>query len=473
MEVRQRIWGEGGLLARWLEGTEGERGLRDSIDAKGTPIIDAVAEHFGRCLAGRAMYVDKAPAKRCLFTDLPVTQQATFTPADKLYQVKKSAFSGRDGRLEDVDSAQGEAQVSPVSYAEHRLRSRVHEQVGGKPDGIPTLMSSPSTTGLFAALALNNERDLSSLSVYDLAREQRAKGRVYQGFDAYLHRYRVARFERMPDRTEEQVELLHLLLRAALRIGRPVHLFRGLPTPERPFFYFDGMPRRLANLIGGSRLRLEQIPAALERLDTARLILSTNGLGFEVFDRYTRQATRLSAICLTWARLHDAAEDGKADRSRRFRREFEQLLEEQSMTDTDARVVALGRAAARVQRYPGGMASANLELLTFNLSLEAAIAAWQLNQRDADSLAMAIAGELETNLVRRQQQSARVTREGVGLTQECLSFARRFVDDLWFGVLDGRPPAQASRRVLAAIYRMSFLTAPRAKSDAEPETDAD
>lgn len=469
-EVFQRVWGEEGLLRCWLEGPEGERGLRDSIDSKGAPIVDAVLQHFADALAGKAVHLDRIGNKRCLFTDQPLTPRATFTPADKLYEIKKSAFSGRDGRLEDIDSAQGEAQVSPVSYAEHRLRWHVHAAAGGKPDGIPTLLSSPSTTGLFAALALANEADFGNLSVYDLAREQVSKGRVYQGFDAYRHRYRVARFERVPERTVDQVDQLHLLLRAALRFGRPVHLFRGLPSPEHAFFLFDAMPRRLSDLIGGSRLRLEQIPSALERLETANLILSTNGLGFEVFDRYARPATRLGAVCLAWAQLHDDAKDRQSDRSGRFRREFEQLMEEPLMSDTEAPLVELGRAAARIQRYPGGMASGNLELLTFNLALETAIAAYKLNQRDTDSLAMAIAGELETNLVRRQQQSARNTRDNVGLTDECIAFARRFVDHVWFGVLDGRPPAQANRRVLASIYRMSFLTAPRAKSDAEPKT---
>jgi len=468
-ELVERLWGEGGLLQRWLEGPENGRGLRDTIDSKGAPIVDAVGGHFAEALAGRPVQVDGAGAKRCLFTDQPVTQHATFTPADKLYEIKKSAFSGRDGRLEDTDSAQGEAQVSPVSYAEHRFRSHAHSAAGSKPDGIPTLLSSPPTTGLFAALALNNEADFRTLSVYDLAREQVSKGRVYKGFDVYHHRYRVARFERMPERTEDQVDQLRLLLRAALRFGRPVHLFRGLPRPERSFFAYDAMPLRLADLIGGSRLRLEQIPAALERLETASLILGTNGLGFEVFDRYARPATRLGAVCLAWAQLHDDAEDGKSDRSGRFRQEFEQLMEGRLMSETEAPLVELGRAAARIQRYPGRMASASLELLTFNLSLETAIAAWKLKQRDADSLAMAVAGELETNLVRRQQQSARAGRDNVGLTDECLAFARRFVDDLWFGVLDGRPPAQANRRVLAAIYRMAFLTAPRPKSEAETE----
>jgi hypothetical protein len=472
-EIDRRVWGPKGLLQHWLEGAEGRRGLRDSIAGSGGDIVDEVSRHFIDRLAGTPTGDTKAGKNRCIFTNTPVSKKATFASADKLYEVKKSAFSGRDGRLESIESALGETHIAPVSYAEHRLRTFVHASMAGKPNGIPTLLSSPSTTGLFAALALNNERTLGTLSVYDLAREQPAKGLVYQGIDVYRHRYRVARFERIPDRTEDQVDQLRLLLRAALRVGRPIHLFRGLPTPEKAFFFFDAMPRRLADLIGGSRLRIEQIPYALQRLETAQLILTTNGLGFEVFDRYTRATTRLGATCLSWAQLHEASKDGQPDRGARFRREFEQLIKENDMSETEAPLVALGRAAARIQQRPRWDASANEELLTFNLSLETAINVWKLGQRDAETLIMAIAGELETNLTRKHKIAAAANREGEKLQEAFLAFARRFVDDVWFGVLSGRPPAQANRRVLASIYRMSFLTAPRPKADADQATTTD
>ncbi len=468
-EVAERIWGQGGVLQCWLEGQQGGRGLRHSIKGKGAAIVEAVGEHFSSLLQGQVPKLVGTGAKHCLFTDVPVTQQATFTSADKLYGIKKSAFSGRDGRLEDINSSQGEAHISPVSYAEHRFRSQAHAAAGGKPDGIPTLLSSPSTTGLFAALSLNNDNSLGNLSVYDLAREQITKGFVYKKLDIYRHRYRIARFEQIPDQTKKQIDLLRLLLRATLRVGRPMHLFRGLPTAERAFFTYDAMPRRLADLIGGNRLRLEQIPVALERLQAADAILGANGLGFEIFDRYTRPETRLGAVCLTWAELHNEAKEGKADRSAMFRREYEQLVQENKMSKTEAPLVELGRAAARIQKRPLRGASANEELLVFNISLESAIGAWKLGQRDAESLAMAIAGELDTNLARKQKAAARANRDEVSLNDECLAFARRFVEDVWLGVLNGRPPAQASRRVLASIYRIAFVTAPRPKANADQD----
>jgi hypothetical protein len=470
------IWGDDGILARWLEGPENGRGLRDTVQGKGSDIMAAVVQHLRERLDLKAMSGTDSTVKHCLFTDSPVPKDATFKESDDLYEIKKSAFSGREGRLESLESDLGETHISPVSYAEHRLRTHEHQAVVGKADGIPTLLSSPSVTGLFGGLALNNDKDFRALSVYDLAREQVAKGQVYRGLDVYCHRYRVARFERMPERfasskTKEkkpgQVALLHLLLRASLRIGRPLHLFRGLPVAEKSFFYFDAMPRRIADVIGGNRLRLEQIPTALERLETALLILETNGLGLDVFDRYARPETRLGAVCLTWAQLHDAARDGKPDRSKRFRQEFEQLLTEDNMSDTEGPLVALGRAAARIQKRPrySPDTSANEEMMSFKISLETAIQAWWGKQHDRESLVMAISGELETNLVRKKKYAKRCYREGQSLREGCIDFARQFIDDVWFKVLNGRPPSQANRRILTSIYRMSFLTAPRAKGD--------
>jgi hypothetical protein len=473
LEIDERIWGVEGILSRWLEGDGNGRGLRDTVQGKGNDIMAAVVRHLHERLDSKAMTAIGSADKRCLFTDSPVPKDATFKESDGLYEIKKSAFSGRDGRLENLESDLGETHVSSVSYAEHRLRAHIHQTVVGRADGIPTLLSSPSATGLFGGLALNNDQDFQTLSVYDLAREQVAKGQVYRGLDVYRHRYRVARFERMPERLEDQVVLLRLLLRASLRFGRPLHLFRGLPVAEKAFFYFDAMPRRLVDVIGGSRLRLEQIPFALERLETALLILEANGLGLDVFDRYARPVTRLGAVCLTWAHLHDEARDGRPDRSKRFRQEFEQLLTEETMSDTEGPLVALGRAAARIQRRPFHGASANEEMLSFNIGLEAAIQAWRLGQHDQESLAMAIAGELDTNLARKDKGAARVHRDGQSFQDGCVDFARQFVGDVWLGVLNGRPPSQANRRILASIYRMSFLTAPRAKGDDADQTNDD
>ncbi len=460
-DLTGRVWGEQGLLCRWLEGPQGGRGLRDTIDAKDGRLLEQVILHFNQRLDGQVMVALANDGRHCLFTGQPVARTDGFKEADQLYGIKKCAFSGRDGRVEALDAVLGETHISPVSYTEYRLRTQVYAEAGGKPS-IPTLVSSPSTTGLFAALGLAREKDFQTLSSYDLAREEIAKGRVYRGADVYRHRYRIARFERQPDKTRDLLDWLRLLMQASRRLGRPLHLFRGLPVQEKAFFACDALPQRLADLIGGSRLRLEQLPAALERLGTALLILDANGLGYEVLNRYACPKTRLGAICLAWAHFQDAASSGaqagKYHPGSRFRHEFEQWVQENTMNKTEAPLVALGRATSRVQSWPGYDASRSDELLTFNLSLDTAIAAWRLGQTDPESLAMAIASELEVNLERK----GKIRRQaGENTTETLIGFARQFVTDIWFGVLNGHPPAQANRRILGSIYRLSFLTAAR------------
>ena len=141
-------------------------------------------------------------------------------------------------------------------------------------NGVANLLSSPSTIGLFGGLLLNQDKAQQSLGIYDLSRQQIKKGKVYRGWEIYRSRHRMLRYERMPERLEDQINLLEMLLRASLRIGRPLHLFRGLPTTQRDFFYSDTLPVILQNLLGGSSLRLEEIPEAIDKLTFAQDLLN-------------------------------------------------------------------------------------------------------------------------------------------------------------------------------------------------------
>ena len=477
-DIAAAVWGDQGLLRQWLEGQGEVPGLCQVVADGGGQVLNAVREHFRLRLAGERVPEPSQPGSgRCLFTDATVGKQWLLKQADGLYEVKVSAFSGRDGRVEHIGDDRAQTFVGPVSRAEHRWRQIVHDQAGGKPAGVATFISSPTTTGLFGALTLNNERDLNTASVYDLSRRKLEKGKpIYRGLEVYRHRYRLARYEAMPGKTVDQVNLLRMLITTALRSGRPLHLFRGLPTPQKAFFCFDAMPGRLARLIGGASLRLEQLLPALDRLERAQFLLEANGLGYEVFNQYANPNTRLEAIGLAWAHLHDAQ---RSDRGKgagfelaRFQHEFLDLIEEHSMSEQQANLVGLGRTAAGIQRRPAAMAAANEEMLVFKLCLDTAIDLWRTGLRDHESLVMGIAGELETNLVRKNKMAARTHRNGKSLRDGCLDVARQFVDNIWQILLSGRPPSQRTRRVLGSVYRMAFLTAPRSPDNTDSDTTA-
>ena len=223
------------------------------------------------------------------------------------------------------------------------------------------------------------------------------------------------------------------------------------------------MPRVIADLIGGNSLRLEQIPGALRQLQLAQILLETHGLGYDALRLYATPATRFSAICLAWCHLRDR--DGNNQILSQLQTDYFTSLENPIMFENSGPLVRLGHAAAQIQRRPLGKSSANEEMLVFKLCMEAANAARAAGQGDEQSLIYAVAGELETNLVRKEQAAARRHREDKSLLEGCLEVAELFVRTIWNDVLKHRPPSQRNRRILGSIYRMAFLHAVRSQSE--------
>ena len=471
--LEEEIWGEEGLLKIWLEGTEEQAGLRDFIENKGSYIITEVEQHFQQLMNHKYRAGTKSAkgTGHCIFTDAPTT--TLIADKMKLHGVKVSAFAGREGRAETViASPKGSVHISNISIAEYKLRQNAFEIQGGKKTGVPSLISSPITTGLFSALILNNEATLQALSIYDLARKKPTKGKVtYRGLEAYNRRYRMARFETMPIKLVEQINTLRLLLSACLRIGRPIHIFRGLPTYQKAFFYYDAMPPVLKQLLGFNQFRLEQIPEAIKQLKIADELINQNGLGHDIFKYYANPITRLRAICLAYCHLRDRDAGTQALRNQLFS-DYLNLMKENNMNSEDGALVRLGKAATRLQRTPRKLASTNEETLVFSISLDVATKLRAVNQNDKTSLIYGIANELEINLVRKDKMCASKYRDGFSLQDECISFATFFVESVWFAVLKQRPPSQTTKRLLSSIYRMAFLQAGKEKkslsSDDEP-----
>lgn len=472
-DTQDAIWGAEGLLQEWLEGNDDHAGLASCIHGKGDEVSTAVERHFRQLLEGRRVSpAEETGLGRCLFTNEPMPLKETIDSTTGLYEVKKSAFSGRDGRPENILNATGHTNVSAVSLAEHKLRKQVHGEQGGRADGIPALISTPATSGLFGGLAMADDKSVPAMSLYDLAREDK-KGRVLIGPEPLRNRYRMARLESIPGRTADQADQLRLFLKAALRLGRPIHVFRGLPTSQPAFFYFDAMPRLLESLIGGKALRLEQIPAAIAELTLAHTLLDTPGLGYEVLRLYADPHTRLAGIALAWCVLNDRnSKDGHTLKTLRSR--FDDATKEPTvMNSPDAPLIRLAQSAAEIQRYVGASASTSRQLMVFKLGFDALETARASGISDRDSLFNAVAGEIQQNLERRDEQAKR----GGPLVDGCLKAAEILVDEVWLGICKGRAPTQRQRRIFGSIYRMSLLQtyrqryADREHEQPEAETD--
>jgi hypothetical protein len=355
--------------------------------------------------------------------------------------------------LENMDSDQSDTHLSPVALAEHKLRQGHFP--GGVKSGVPTLLSSPATQGLFGGLTLAGDRVLDLLSVYDLSRQDTQKGRVYQGWEVHRQRQRFLRYERLLERLEDQVNHFDLLLRAALRLGRPVHIFRGLPITVRDFFFCDALPPVLEQLFGGSGLRIEQIEPALEKLAFVKLLLQTPGLGYEYLRLYAQQKTRFQALCLIYCRLRDRDKDPERFFHNQLRQELHAFLKGGNVPEKDQPLVRFGRVAASIQKYPMS-SSTSKEMLVFKLCLDAVLEARRAGQNDSLSMTFAITNALEINLVRKKEAAKRGQNEPP-LQARCKAVAEQFVNEIWFGACEGKPPSQARKRILGGIYRVAFL----------------
>ncbi len=462
-ETKDFVWNPGdGLLKEWLEGSEDRPGFSRFITGDGSQVIQGVKDRFNQMISGQRIIARDENAKgRCLFTDEPVEFSQTIKQATGLYGVKVSAFSGRDGRPESVLLDTAHTNVGASSLAEHKLRKQSYLLQGGREGGIPTLISSPVTSGLFGGLAFDNEKSMASMSIYDLSRIDIKKGRVMKGFETYRARYRIARLENIPEKLADQVHILRMVILACRRTGRPIHLFRGLPVLRKEFFYYDAMPRVLVNLIGGNALYLEQLPEAVHQLDMARELLNVNGLGYDVLRLYADPNNRFGAACMAWCHIRDN-EERSPDLEKTLETEFIKYLKgEKSMGEKEGALVKLGTAAAGIQQNPGALASNSDEILVFKICLEAVSTAQKDGQKDTTSLVYAVAGELESNLVRREKMAKRSNRKGKPLMQGCEEVAGIFVNEVWKEVFKNRFPTQKTRRVMESIYRVAFLKAHR------------
>ncbi len=293
----------------------------------------------------------------------------------------------------------------------------------------PRSYPRPRRAGCSAAWRSKKMSLCLSMSVYDLNRLDVKKGRIILETDIHRCRFRVARLERIPEKLADQVNKLRMLLKACRRIGRPLHIFRGLPMPEKSYFFYDAMPRALVDLLGMNALRLEQIPSALKRLELAQLLLEAQGLGYDAFRRYVNPETRFGAICLAWCRLRDG---GKVSRDVLFgiEMEYRRHKEENNMSEQDGALVKFGVAAASIQERPSPVASASEELMVLRVAMDAVTAARRIGQVDEASLVCAVAGELETNLTRRKKTWL---TQPEALRKRCLDVAELFVKEVWHG----------------------------------------
>ena len=493
-ELLDRVVGREGLAGIWLEGDDSRRGLAAQVADVSSDIVNALRQRFSAYLNGNAAqpFDLDGSAKRCILCNEPVSTSRRVNTASRAHGIKSSAFSGRDARNDHLASPSGDTHLCPVCLAESQLRRQAQEEFKGSGD-LPPLISSPATTGLFGGLAYQHEGAETSMGLNDLNRLDVRKGAVYDGLDCQTRRIRVARLETLPNKDEELVAQLRMMLTAARRLGRPIHIFCGSPRRHPGIFFFDALPAWLRRLLGGDSLRIEQLGEALSRLGLFEHLATKPGLGVEWARQLADPDSRvkLGVLCVSWGLAVDRRGSGNADHAwslieSRTRIQALSLIrntggEPVNLKDNQDPLIRLAWLATRIQKRVGIGASSNKQLLCWKTALDFYAGAESSTTSDRTALILGLAGTLEAELTRKNDAAARKhredefkrgpgrNREGESLDEACITFAEHFSDKVWPEIFNSREPASREQRRAAAIYRFALLEAYRERGIAESE----
>ena len=476
--LREALLGDDGLINLWLRGRGNRQGLLDKIGNPGLHMAAAAQGWFRAAAHGCLMRAEEEDAEgRCHFTNAPVPRSRPIELSTGLYGVKVSAFSGREGRWESFNSPKRETLVSPLALAEHRLRSIRVRRPGGQPD-VPILISSPTSAGLFASLVYVHDDLPPEFSLFDALRTENRKPDklVFRDVDNLSRRYRIGRYESLPNRMASRdrdigiITFVKMVFETAQRIGRPIHVFRGLPKPEPGYVSFDFLPEHLVAALGGTSFRIEQLPSRIHLLRVVEEIASIAGMGLELAARIADPETRFAAACDAIMRI-DRMDEGKANTRSFLRHSLLNLLEDKETmsTESDNVIVRFAESMSHVQRAPIRSDGDTVPEMGLREALDAVEAAGQLGQVSRDSLIHAVMGSLDKELARKNLFSSKTTRKETTLESSLLAAAEIFVDDVWPKAFGNTSPPSRQRRIALAIYRMSFERAARAARGANDE----
>ena len=483
-EMLDAILGRDGLVGLWLEGDDSRTGISSQVEDISSDIANALRQRFAAYLSGfPAMPFDARDSKCCILCNEPVDSARRVNTASRAHGIRTSAFSGRDRRNDHLASPSGDTHLCPVCLAELQLRQNAQDEFRGR-GALPPLISSPVTTGLFGGLAFERDRTEVSMGLHDFNRLDVRKGAVYKGLDCQTRRIRVARLETLPNTDKELVSQLRMMIRAARRLGRPIHIFRGVPRRHPAIFYFDALPAWLERLLGGDSLRIEQLDGAISKMELFETLAKANGLGIEWAKQLAdlNPTTVLGALCVAWALAVDRRGTGGNDHAWSVieNKTREQALahirniggETMNLKDNRDPLIRLAWFATRIQKRIGIGASANKQLLCWKTALDFYPGAQRSTTQDRTALILGLAGTLEEELTRKNNAAAKKHRDDDSLDKACIEFATHFADEVWSKVFRSKEPTSQEQRRAAAIYRFALLEAYREQGIPEAENGA-
>ena len=333
-------------------------------------------------------------------------------------------------------------------------------------------------SGVFSLIVHDLGVQPKDLSFWDMLRAKVDPNKIpVNGMEAYLTATPLGRFEELP-RTfagdPGRIGFYRVAMEAARRFGRAVHIFSGLPVSRREFFYCDQMDAELVTLLGKTGFRIEELPAAIEKLRMLEAIANprkADGLGMvDVGKNFCLPNKRFSAGCRAWAAARDAVDAASSAVTAggfvHTMVEIDRYLANEVKTMSNSTIVPVAHLASAVQKKPSLDSSANEKTFLITTAIKIAEDNYRTKNRD-DLLAM-ICGSIYTEANRKDKGSgkffaAKCNRaEDQKILDAIRAFGEGFLDLIWFGDWKGRPVNASQRKAVIDGYLWAFTTTPSA-----------
>jgi len=457
-------------LDNWAKEMLAEDGLFNGYKDKANDVSRAVVEHY-RAAAKGVFQEAQEGDYRCVVTGMPVSNEWKIEKADKLHNIKSSAISYREGRSEHKFRERADAHISPIAFAEYRLRSKKENakiaKYGGIPSkDVPVSLMSPVNFGFFGSQYMKSNLGTEDFGLFDIARFDKKGGKLtIDPISLYDISARIGRFENVGNSFVDQIDFFKRAIESAIRLGRPIHIFSGLPHLVPDFFYADCLGRNLESLLGNSGLRIEELKPALNKLNIL-LYLATSpkdgGLGqVELAKAFCYPAQRFHAAILAWLLAIRSETPKQSIVNVLFNDIIPEELRKMANIPPEVKLAKLARG---VQRAVLSTDSNNTQEFIIRTAFEEAEKLYANGRRTAEELIGPI-----TEIIYREAQrkhnssgffSGKHTRpEGVSVEDQLRKVVEVFVNDVWFGLLNGRPCKHAYKRQIFAAYLYGFKNA--------------
>lgn len=454
-DLDDAVFGEAGLLERWLNGTDSCAGLNARFpEDTSAQFVEPVRHMLEQALDGRFVPSSEDAPRRCHFTNTPVEEDARYrSKTEGIYALKVSAFSGREGRPESHRSTRSGTYLSPLARTEHALRFRDNHQRDGM--HVSFLLSSPSVSGLFASLTLGPDADIADISTYELRTlDPRKLRRTFSAFDCFERRILIGRYEAHETGLAETLDMVLRIVEASLRTGRPIHVFQGAPHEVCDRVYFDSLPHEIERGLGRRGFRIEELKAVRDQLRTWSQVCGVNGLRAAAATAMMDPDTRLAALCEAVDRIDRSGNAGHGP----LRFNLLQQAQELIMTDIKTSpIVRFARAMTGFQSAPHRESSQADRTRGMRLALEALDSVSVAGTTDRETMICAVVAEIENAAERETNKQYTARREGDPAHKEALTRAAEiFADEVWPDVFRTRAPDSKARRSAVGIYRVAF-----------------